>query len=721
MTASVGVTPSAARHYRADVDGLRAVSILLVVAFHAGIERFGGGYVGVDVFFVLSGFLITGLLVDEYARNGRISLREFYARRARRLLPLAGLVLVTTFVVGQWLLPPLARISLVHDVRAAALYVANWRFAGQATAYSDAEVTQSLLLHYWSLSVEEQFYVLWPLLIVFSAWVARRRGSGAFVPVVAVLLGVVVATSLTASVALTPQLGPGAYYATHTRLWEMGIGAGLALALPRVGRIPRTVAEPLAVLGLFAIVGTATAYGATTSFPGVAATVPVLGTALLLISGSGEGTTLARWLGIRPLVTLGRWSYAWYLWHWPVIGAALLVNDRFDAPWPRTSVVAVAVLLSLGLAAGSHRLVENPLRFAPALRAPNRSLALGGALTMAPVIVATAYLAVGDIGARNVVPEQAAASASVDPAPVDPAPASDPATFVSDAPDVPMSPLEAAEDNMRLGEGACHVGQDDPDASLDCVLGDPDSETTVALLGDSHALHWVPALDAVAHQRGWRLLVATKSSCAPFDARLWNSRYERRYTECEAWRGSVLSQLRAREDLAAVILARSRNYSRLLVNAEGVRLPEEQADPVWRGAAARTFAELGATAPDIVVLRDTPWAPVDVPTCLSDTGVDASSCAFPLAGHAGTDTALFEAERAVAPAEVVFLDPTPLVCPTDPCEMVTRGGTIKYRDAHHLTHTFSRQLGPELDALLPADLAALRGTRPHPSANVGDQ
>jgi peptidoglycan/LPS O-acetylase OafA/YrhL len=231
-------------------------------------------------------------------------------------------------------------------------------------------VTQSLLLHYWSLSVEEQFYVLWPLLIVFSAWVARRRGSGTFVPVVAVLLGVVVATSLTASVALTPQLGPGAYDATHTRLWEIGIGAGLALALPRVGRIPRTVAEPLAVLGLFAIVGTATAYGATTSFPGVAATAPVLGTALLLISGSGEGTTLARWLGIRPLVTLGRWSSAWYLWHWPIIGAALLVNDRLDAPWPRTSVVAVAVLLSLGLAAGSHRLVENPLRFAPALRAP---------------------------------------------------------------------------------------------------------------------------------------------------------------------------------------------------------------------------------------------------------------------------------------------------------------------------------------------------------------
>ncbi|HUH07103.1 MAG TPA: acyltransferase, partial [Egibacteraceae bacterium] len=248
MTA-IGLPGADERGYRRDIDGLRAVSLLLVIGFHSGLGLFAGGYVGVDVFFVLSGYLITGLLVKEHQRTGRISLTDFYARRIRRLLPMSGLVLVSTVLAGLWLLPPLSRMSLVHDARAAALYIANWRFSRQATAYSDAEVTDALLLHYWSLSVEEQFYFLWPLLIFGVGWFVGRRRRELFIPTLSVVLGALIAASLWASLTLTAVRGPEAYYVTHTRLWELGVGGALALLVPAMGRIRRPFAHGGAVLG----------------------------------------------------------------------------------------------------------------------------------------------------------------------------------------------------------------------------------------------------------------------------------------------------------------------------------------------------------------------------------------------------------------------------------------------------------------------------------------
>ncbi len=653
--------------YRGDIDGLRAVSVLLVVGFHAGVTPLAGGYVGVDVFFVISGYLVTGILVRSVLEHDHISLRDFYARRIRRLLPLSATVLLTTLLVGLWALPPLGRRGLLGDATGAALYVANWRFAGQATAYSDHAVTDGLLLHYWSLSIEEQFYLLWPLLIVAAAALVRRRPHR-FVPVVTGLLVLVVGGSFAASVVLTSRLGPEAYYLTHTRLWEMGAGALLALGLPRLRPLAPRLAGAVAGGGLAAIAVAALTYDAETPYPGYLALVPTLGAVAVIAAGARSRNRFGQALGIRPLRYLGRLSYAWYLWHWPVIGLALLTRDRLEVDAGDQVVIAVAVVVSLGLSALSHRFVENPLRHAPWLEAATwRNLAFGFALTALPVVAVVAFSVLGDTG-RSALEVGADA----------------------------MTPVEASEDVVSVGPEDCHADQHSVAPSLPCAFGDLEARSTVALVGDSHARHWLPALDAVAADRGWRLLSLTKSACTPFDVTTWNENFEREYVECEAWRRAVIDHLADLDDLELVIVSQSSGQRGAVVD-EGERdLDDRRFARTWGEGAARSFARLTDAADHVVVLRDTYWSPEDVPGCLSANTDDPSACALTRAEHGNRDEPMFDATAAVAPPEVSFLDPRPLVCSDDPCAMVTADGIIKYRDRHHLTETFSLQLADEL-------------------------
>ncbi len=704
MTATVGVAPAGHLSYRADIDGLRAVSILLVVAFHAGVARFSGGYVGVDVFFVLSGYLITGLLLKEYDTRGRIRLTEFYARRARRLLPMAAIVLSVTTAAGLWVLPPLSRVELLEDARAAALYVANWRYSSQATAYSDAEVTDSLLLHYWSLSVEEQYYVLWPLLIVAAASLVARNTGMRFRPTLLTMLGTVVAASLAASLLLTERMGPAAYYATHTRLWEMGVGALLAFGVPHLHRLPRWAAEVLSVAGVTAIVAAAASYGADSAFPGWLALVPVLGTAAVIIGGHGERTVLSSLLSLSPMTALGRWSYGWYLWHWPAIGLALLWNEQQAVPVSRGTVVAGAVVGSLVLAIGSYRLVETPLRYAAWLRRGVRpSLAMGATLTLAPVaLIGVALLADTGLGGTAVT-----ATGS--------GPGDEDVTLARaqgwelGVPQTPMTPAEAAEDRGDLGRPSCHVRQPDttPASPQGCTFGDPDGSVLVVLAGDSHAHHWLPALDVIGRERGFAVLLVSKSACTPIDVPIWSRSFERPYSECAEWREATFDLVRSLErPLAMVVIGRSQGYRDILLDSGESRVDDlSEATHLWRDGSYRTLNAWAQLSPLVVVLRDIPRARDDVPTCLSDNPSSPERCSLDLTQDWGSDAWQYSGEWSAAQtldADIAFVDPTPLVCDARECPMVTEAGIIKYRDRHHLTATFARSLAPGLDNLLPA-------------------
>ena len=318
------------RQFRPDVEGLRAVAIVLVVLYHAHARLAPGGYVGVDVFFVISGFLITGQLVRELQTAGRISFLAFYARRARRIMPAAMLTLIVTAVASALLLNPLAATRALDDVLPAIYFGANVHFAAQGADYFNAGLSPSPIQNFWSLAVEEQFYIVWPLLLFVSSliWLRVRRRSRrerAHRPVigaVTVVLAILAAISLMASIQETATSPSWAYFSIVTRAWELAVGAIVALALPLVARLDRRLAIPLSWAGLSCIALAAALFSDTTSYPGDSALLPVLGTAAVICGGSALASRrlgAEALLGTPPFQRVGAWSYSWYLWHWPAL------------------------------------------------------------------------------------------------------------------------------------------------------------------------------------------------------------------------------------------------------------------------------------------------------------------------------------------------------------------------------------------------------------------
>ncbi len=662
--------------HRDDIDGLRALAVGLVVAYHSGIDVLSGGYVGVDVFFVLSGFLITGVLVSEIEATGRISLRDFWARRVRRLLPLSSLVIAATLVAGWWIVNPVHRADLAADARAAVLYTANWRHSGQAVSYSDTSVPDSLLLHFWSLSIEEQFYVVWPLLVTGAALLARRfRGSVAVM--VGAMTGLVVAVSLTLSVALTDAEPARAYFLTRTRVWELAIGGMLAIILRRDPQreLSKPGATVAAALGCFLVVSPALVYGSETPFPGVAALAPVAGATLLIFSGARDPRNpVARLLSVAPLRAVGRWSYGIYLWHWPIIGLVLLAEERRDLPGSRAHQVLGAVVLSVLLAAMSHRMIENPVRRSSWLGPrPLVSIAFGGFLTVS-LMTGTVLLA-RTPGLPVIVPT----------------PGGDPVTLL-------QTPEDAARDTESDIPRICF----DSRADTDCVLGDPDGDFTVVHIGDSHARHFSPALASIAEERGWRLYSWTKAACAPFDVTQYSSETKGPNTGCRRWYRSILDAMDRIGPVDLVIIGRSSRYNLLLLDANGDRITDESGRHAeWARGVASTLSSLRTRTERIVVMRDTPsFKEPSMVECLALTRTDPLPCSRPLP-PVRPDDWMVAAEASIALRDdPIVVDPWNLVCPRDPCTAVSPGGAIKYRDSHHLTGTFSRELAGGLDRLL---------------------
>src|SRR6185312_11924597 len=311
--------PRSDTNYRADIDGVRAVAIIGVVGFHVGLPGFAGGFVGVDIFFVISGFLITTLLLNELRHRGSIDLLTFFARRARRLLPAFFLVLATTLLLGFFFLVPVdgEQRGLADSAVAAALYVSNWHFTWVGGGYFDAPSNLYPLLHTWSLAVEEQFYLIWPLMLLGASWAALRWRFTLPQLVAAILVAVILASSSFTWWAAESgeQAARLAFFALASRAWELGIGAALALALPALRQSHSWFGTFLTAAGLIAIVAAITTFRDGIAFPGAAALVPTLGTAAVIAGGwLAPQAPVMQLLSLRPLVTIGLLSYSWYLW-----------------------------------------------------------------------------------------------------------------------------------------------------------------------------------------------------------------------------------------------------------------------------------------------------------------------------------------------------------------------------------------------------------------------
>ncbi|MFY1698671.1 acyltransferase family protein [Solwaraspora sp. WMMA2101] len=682
--------------FRRDIEGMRAVAVALVVAYHAKVPLFGGGYVGVDVFYVISGFVVTTVLLREFANTGSVSILGFYARRARRLLPAAMVVLVATLIASWWWLP-LQLQWIATQAVASVAYCVNFLLARNSVDYLDSMRRESPLEHYWSLAVEEQFYLCWPLLlIVLLLWARRRRAAGpmagghAGLPVVLGVVGTLAGASFMLGVWLTAHSPGYAYFGSPARAWELLAGALLALGLPTVARIPARLAAGLTWVGLAAVVAAALLFDGATRFPGYAALLPVAGTALVIAAGSVPHTGGAvGLLGRTPLQWTGRLSYSWYLWHWPflVIGAALLGGTAI--PWQNLALVAGALLAAVV----TYRLVEDPLRRARVLAVrPWRTIGLAAVASAAAVAVAVSAVLVRPTVAGTGAPVDTAAvlSASTD---VERDLRRLVAASVA-APAVPANltpplPQVTADIPTVFQDGCVVLKITDTGTDHPCGYGDPTAAHTVVLFGDSHAGSWFPALRELVTARGWRLIVMVKGFCSAASVRFRLDSVNRPYDECVQWRDRALDRIR--ELRPAMVVTSSTNYT--FGDPVGVFTERDQ---VWADGWAGTVAELRSHGSQVVFIGDVPWLPPTVVDCLAVHLDDARTC------HGAVDDVVLEPRRrqltadAVAGHGVLVVDPTPWFCTTTVCPALV-GNVVTLRDGNHISATYSRLLWRVLD------------------------
>lgn len=692
--------------FRPDIEGLRAVAVLAVVLFHCTAPGVGGGFVGVDVFFVISGFLITGMLWREASTTGTVLPLRFYGARARRLLPASATVGIVTATASALLLPPLAAKDAIGDGIVSALYVGNYRFALQGVDYfQTSKPSLSPFRHYWSLGVEEQFYLLWPALIIATAWLIRQRGrrtvdthaTSTVTPYVLVL-ALVATASFAMSWGATRTAPPVAFFSLHTRAWELAVGGLVALTTTQWRRLPALPAAIVGWAGLALILVACNQLDATTPFPGAAALLPVIGTALVIGAGCAAASRgCGRLLAVRPMRAIGRVSYSWYLWHWPVL---LLATPLLGRPLGPMDGLA-AVLVSLGLAVLTLRFIENPFRYSASLRrSAARSLALGGVATAIAVCVGVALLVVvpTPVGRGPAAPTLRIAAG---PLPtgrnVEPYDAAIQHVFAQAQAAVAASAyLKAVPSNLDPSLVVVH--EKAPGELKDCILnllqvdqpecatGDTSSRTTVALVGDSNAFTWNPALRQIAKQRHWRLEVLTKGACPMLElpSKIF---LQRNYTECEQWRGQTLARLQ-KERPRLVVLGMLRHDS-------GTGSPPYAS--AWIDSLSRQVRQLRDGGADVLVLGPIPDLHSVVPECLSVHLDDATVCSS-ATSTAVNRSGIAAESKATKAAGGLYADVTELFCTMDRCPPIV-GNTLVYQDEFHLTSEYARLLAPAIGAL----------------------
>ena len=635
--------------YRADIDGLRGIAVLSIVLFHVGIDGLGGGYVGVDIFFVISGFLITSIIVRELKDN-RFTLARFYERRVRRILPALMVVLIATIIAGLVMLTPSQLEELAESTIATSLFSSNFFFFA-GTGYFDGPAESKPLLHTWSLAVEEQFYILFPLLLMYL----HRRHADRYAATIAALVG----ASFVACVLMTGVDESAAFYLIPFRAWELGIGSLLALGfVPAVaGALSRAL---VATAGLVAILVSVFVFTPSTPFPGAAAALPTLGTAAVIHAGSSGQTFVSRALSIRPLVFIGLISYSLYLWHWPVVVYAkqFLINEPTDF---ERHVILFAVLL---LAAASWHFVESPFRDRRRFQPQPRLFGMAGAAS-AVVIAGAAILALADG-----LPARSVASG--------------------------MNDIVAADPGWQHWKNCEELGEENNEAPELCGIGG-DGEPTFLLWGDSHALALASGINLSAIDANAAGLTALRTGCQP----LLGIERPGRQT-CAAFNDAVVRRLEAEPGIRTVILA-----ARWTMAADGRRYGNEPgrdvtlADVIAPGDAAVTNAELferglertldtlqqlGKT---VVLIGQIPEIGYDVPSTNYSarlTGRDVSEMIAP-------DIDAFEARagevRRVLDAQsrrrsLRYVDPARRLCNAERCAVVVDGVPL-YRDDNHLS------------------------------------
>jgi peptidoglycan/LPS O-acetylase OafA/YrhL len=674
--------PAPVKQLRGDIQGLRAIAVGMVLLYHAGLPFVKGGFAGVDVFFVISGFLITGLMVREVERTGRLSARNFWARRAKRLLPATALVLVTVAVLSLAFLPPVRWASTSQDLLAASLYVTNWRLAWTSADYLAQNYAASPVQHFWSLAVEEQFYLFWPLVVLLVSGLGRRFGLSLrrYLLVGALLITI---PSLAWSVHLGPA--PEAYFVTTTRAWELGIGAITALLSVRLDAMSRRLGQILTWAGTGTLIAVAVWLPGLLPWPGSGALVPTVATAAVIAGGPAAGSAGAAFLlGRAPFRWLGDLSYSLYLWHWPLIVFATV-------HWTTLSPLqgALVVAFSFIPAYLTHRLVEEPLHRSRLLaRFPARALAVGAACTVVGMIAA--------VGLRIAIPGVPVIPAADRPGAV--ALTTDPGTAIDwvKAASITPDPLVARDDLPDLYARNCQSDYAQA-VPVMCEFGNRASARWVVLVGDSRAAQWSPALQLIAAQQGWRLTTITKAGCPFADVTIYKGAKGRAlpYTSCRQWNDATAGLLTGPVHPDLVITSAFAPY--LVGGKGGLKKGEASRQAMIKGLH-RSWKALNTAGVPVVGIRETPAMGKDIAECVSEHRTSLNECSTPAKKALRTAHAIQPAALGLAESASIDLTPT-MVCPAAVCPVVI-GNVLIYRDEHHLTATYSRSLAPALELAL---------------------
>ena len=662
--------PAAApRKYRPELQGLRALAAFLVVAYHVWLGRISGG---VDVFFLVSGFLITGQLIRACSRGG-IQFRAMWGRMFKRLFPAALTVLLVTAVASALLLPETRWFQTIKEIVASVFYVENWRLAADSVDYFTQHDSASVVQHFWSLSIQGQFYLVWPLLIGLVALVARRVGLALRASVGGVLSATFVA-SLVYSVLLTAADQPFAYFSSLTRIWEFSLGGLVALTVDRVV-LPRLVRIVLGWVGVIGLISCGLVLQVGTEFPGYLALWPTLSAAFVIIAGAtGSRVGADRLLSTRPLEYLGNLSYSLYLWHWPVLVFYLIVRDRSEVGLLGGLGI---ILLSLGLSALTYHLVEEPVRHSR-IGATNRWGAYRFAvLAMAPVLlmaggwqivsdsrVHSSAVAVGNDdhpGARSLLPE----------------------FEYSGAPDAGLVPsfLAVHDDYATIEPELCDTAERSEELIV-CSMDVPTPARRIVVAGDSHAQQLIGALKPLAETRNWQIISMLRGGC-PFST---DSETVPGDQPCMDWNSSVADEIAdLRPDAVLTIASRDARPGGVEHTPPGYVNQWRRVDP----------------GIPVIAVRDNPRYDFAPSICVEENDPTAPECTTPR-------SEVFEPEPPYlnvddVPPNVSFLDFSDFYCLADMCPP-TIGNVLVYLDNNHISSTYMSTMSAVVEERIDATL-----------------
>ncbi len=644
---------------------MRAIAILLIVAYHAGLPGFSGGFIGVDIFFVISGFLITRNLLDESSKRNTIALSRFWARRVRRLVPGLALMVVATLIASSLIVAPFDMLEISKDGASAALYISNIVFGFKAQNYFASNINKSPFLHTWSLGVEEQFYLVWPF-VVYAALLMSRR-TGIFVRRLALpIFAIIVATSFAVNVALTHSGSSWAFFSLPTRAWEFALGGLIASIAVR--NAPSWSGLLLGLTGLATIVYADLTFNDLTSYPGTNAVWPVAGAGLLILAGqmvdSSNPTVVMRALALRPMKWIGRLSYSWYLWHWPLIILAVLVIGN-DSASVRTS----AALISLGLAYIAYRVVENPLRFSQSLnRSSWRTFLVGLAIT---------GMTLGTAGGVWVIASR-----------------STPASY-GELQSAALKVFFPVFTPAKTPRGISYYSG-----------GDLSSRTVVALVGDSHAATWFNELSLVAARQHVRLAAFMRSGC-PFIPIVVKPAIPNAPTstaQCLVARAQGMQGLRELKPVGVILSDHDRQYLGLILNKNG-NVPSEPVQiEMWRTAFKTFLGQMQDLGVRPAVILDDPTLPYEPAECVSRTQ-SLAACEATREAALSIGEPLMRADLGVlkTDASVPVLAPANVLCDKAGCPLELHGHLL-YADTNHLTLGATQLMEPQLSNLLTSVL-----------------